>query len=379
MLSWNSQAFAPEFLRNEHSTILVLAVILRSIVFAALVANAFRRSNLSFKPAANAARRFVSYLKLFKDKWLVLAASAMIVIALIGTVSLYVYVNGNTGFRSLKGTISVTQSEWQSIAIDDLEKGDQVMIRLATGTWLDAELANSTVQVERGFRNPYNLKDSFNETMLFFRADSEQSSLMLRMKHSQIPFRITEGLENDLSVNATEADSTLTLRLKDAGIDGNASMFTMAYPISARVDHDFSLHLRYRLIEGNGSNIWVYVFDDTDEWLYPFAASEDFVLTPQTKDLYGRANLLGDNISLVEVSMLVDDNASAVFRLEEFSVSDGEKYNVEFYAMPNEEIPYEVFVERDFKPSISYVVALISTVALSVFVIWYLYRKVKYG
>jgi 4-amino-4-deoxy-L-arabinose transferase-like glycosyltransferase len=377
MLSWNSQAFAPEFLRNEHSTILVASVILRTIVFAALVANAFRRSNLSFKPAANAARRFVFYLKLFKDKWLVLAASAMIVMALIGTVSLYVYVNGNSGFKSLNGTVNIAQSEWQSIAIDDLEKGDQVMVRLATSTWLDAELANSTVQVEYGIRNPYNLKSSFNETMLFFIADSESCSLMLKMKHQKMPFKVTEGLEDDLCANVTSGDAGFTLRLQDRGINGNASMFTMAHPVSVHVNDNFSLHIKYRMIEGNRSNIWVYVFDDTDEWLYPFAASENLVLTAETRDLYGYANLFGDNISLVEVSILLDDNASAVLRLDEFSVSGSENYNVEFYAVPNEEVPYEVFVERDFKPSISYVAALISTVALGVLFIWYVYRKVR--
>jgi hypothetical protein len=377
MLSWNSQVFAPEFLRNEHLLMLESAVILRTIVFASLLVTALLGLHFSFKHVLNLARHFVSSLKLLKDRWLVLAISATLVMTLISAVPLYTYMNNSTSFRSFNGHISVTQSEWQNIKIGDLEKGDQVMVRLTTSTWLDAELANSTTQVERGFRNPFNLKDSFNETMLFFRADSEACSLMLRMEHSQMPFRIIEGLEKDLSVNVTSEDSGLMLGLHDAGIDGNASLFTMTYPISTRVDNNFSLHLRYNVIEGNGSNIWVYVFDDTDEWLYPFAASEDFVLTPETKDLYGHANLLGDDISLVEVSMLVDDNSSAVLRLHELSVSGSENYSVKFYATPNEEVPYEVFVERDFKPSINYVAALISTVTLGVLTIWYLYRRVN--
>jgi len=346
-------------------------------VFAALTITAFRSSNLSFQHAASLARRFVSYLKLLKDKWLVLGISAMIAMALVSAVPLYAYANGNAGFRSSKGTISVTQSEWQSMAINGLEKGDQVMVRLATSTWLDAELANSTVQVEQGVRNPYNLKGSFNETILFFKADSESCSLMLRMKHQRMPFRVTEELEGDLSANATIEGATLTLMLHDAGADGNESIFTMAYPVSARVDDNFSLRLKYRVIEGNASNIWVYVFDDTDEWLYPFGASEDFVLTPETKDLYGHANLFGDDISLVEVSMMVDDNASAILKLDEFSVSGSESYSVKFYAVPTEEVAYEVFVERDFEPSISYAVALISAVALGALTIWYLYRRVN--
>jgi hypothetical protein len=379
ILSWNSQALAPEFLRNEHLPMLVSAIILRSIVFASLIATAFTGSRFSFKPVASLAKHAVSFLKRVKDKWLVLAVSATIVMALVSATSLYGYLNDSTGFRSFKGTISITQSEWQGVRIDNLEKGDQVMVRLATSTWIDAELANSTVQVEQGVRNSYNLKDSFNETMLFFRADSESASLMLRMKHQGIPFRVTEGLEKDLSVNVTNEDSALTLRLQDAGMDGNASMFTMVYPIRSRVDDNFTLKLKYQVIEGNESNIWVYVFDDTDEWLYPFAASENFVLTSETKDLYGYANLLGDNISLVEVSMLVDDNSSAILRLEELSVSSGENYSVKFYAVPNEEVPYEVFIEKDFEPAINYAAALTAAVAFGVFTIWYLFKKVEYA
>jgi hypothetical protein len=200
---------------------------------------------------------------------------------------------------------------------------------------------------------------------------------MLRMKHPQMPFRVVEGLENDLNVDVTSEDSSLMLKLNDTGVDGNESILTIAYPISARVDSNFSLHLRYRVIEGNVSNILVYVLDDTDEWLYAFVAPEDFVLTSESKDLYGNAYLLNDDISLVEVTMSLDDNASATLRLDELSVSGGENYNVKFYAYPNEEIPYEVFIERDFKPSTNYVAALILMVAFGTVAIWYLYRKVE--
>jgi 4-amino-4-deoxy-L-arabinose transferase-like glycosyltransferase len=374
MLSWNS-IFEPEFLRNEHLPMLMSAVIVRTIVFASLIAVSFRGSHISFKPVVNLGRRLIGYLKLLKDKWLALAICATMVMALVSVAPLYGYMNDGAGFRSLAGQINITQSEWQNIKIDGLEKGDQVMVRLATSTWLDAELANSTGQVEQGIRNPYNLKGSFNETMLFFRADSESCSLRLKMKHQRMPFRVTEGLEGDLDANVTSEDAKLTLKLQDAGIDGNESIFTVAYPVSASVGDNFSLHLRYRVIEGNASNVWVFVFDDTDEWLYPFAASEDFVLTSETKDVYGHANLLGDDISLVEVSVMVDDNASAILGLDEFSVSGSESYSVKFYAFPTEEVAYEVFVERDFEPSISYAATLILTVVLGALTIWRLYRK----
>jgi hypothetical protein len=321
-------------------------------------------------------RRFLGWSSFLKDKWLALAISAMMVTALVSVTSLYGYVNDPTGFRSFEGRLIVTQSDWQNITIDGLKEGDQVMVKLATSTWLDAKLANSTVQVEQGVRNPDNLRGSFNETMLFFRAESESHTLMLRMKHPKMPFRVTEGLEKDLNVNATSEDSALTLRLQDQGLDGNASTLTLAYPLSVHVDYNFSLHLRYRLVEGNVSNVVLSVFDDTDWWLYSYAAPEDFVLTPESKDLYGHSNILSDDLSLVAVSISLDDNTSATFRLDELSVSS-ENYSVKFYATPFEEVSYEVFIERDFKPSVNYAAALISTVTLGTLTIWYLYRKME--
>jgi hypothetical protein len=130
------------------------------------------------------------------------------------------------------------------------------------------------------------------------------------------------------------------------------------------------------LVEGNVSNIVFSVFDDTDYWLYSFAAPEDFVLTPKSKDLYGHSNISNDYISLVAVSISLDDNTSATFRLDELSVSS-EDYSVKFYATPNEEVSYEVFVERDFKPSVNYAAALITTVTLGILTIWYVYRKME--
>jgi len=382
MMAWSMPLFQAEF-RNWHFPLLELAIIIRTAVFAIIVLTAFKSTRITFKQVTEAGRqltellrRFLGWLSVLKDKWLALAVSAMMVTALVSVTSLYGYVNDPAGFRSLEGRLIVTQSDLQNITIDGLEKGDQVMVRLATSTWLDAKLANSTAQVEQGVRNPHNLKGSFNETMLFFRAESESHSLMLRMKHPKMPFRVTGGLEKDLNVNATSEDSALTLRLQDEGVDGNPSTLTVAYPLSDRVDYNFSLHLRYRLVEGNVSNVVFSVFDDTDEWLYSFAAPEDFVLTPESKDLYGYSNILNDNISFVSVSMSLGDNTSATFRLDELSVRS-EDYSVKFYATPYEEVSYEVFIERDFKPSVNYAAALISTVTLGILTLWCLYRKME--
>lgn len=376
MLSWNSQFFGPEFIRDMHSPLLVFAIVLRSIVFGVLIFTALQ-SNFRFKQVTDFFKRLVGYLKLFKDKWLVLFVSATLVMALMSSVMLYCYLDEAASFRSFDGRLNVTESEWQSINVDGLKKGDQVIVRLVTNTWLDAELADSTVQVERGVRNQFHLKGSFNETVLFFVADSEVHNLMLRMNHPKMPFRVTEGLENDLNVHVTSEDSALMLKLHDRGVDGNGNMLTMAYPLSVHADRDFSLHFRYRVIEGNLSKILFHVFDDKDEWLYTFVAPENFVLTPESKDLHGHSNLLNADLSLVEFTMLLNDNVSVTLRLDELSINGTENHNVKFYALPNEEVYYEVFIERDFNLSINYATALILMVAFGAVAIWYSYRKVE--
>ena len=375
MLSWNSQFFGPEALRDAHSPMLTFAVLLRSIVFGALIFTALR-SNFRFNQVTGFFKRLFNYLKLFKDKWLVLVLSATVGMALMSSVVLYGYLGDNGGFRSFDGRLNVTEFEWQSIGLDGLKKGDQVMVRLVTNTWLDAELADSTVQVEQGVRNQYNLKGSFNETVLFFVADSESHDLMFRMRHPKMPFRVTDGLDGDLRSNVTSDGSALVLKLWDDGLDGQGNMLRMAYPYSSVVGDDFRLVLKYDVTEGEVSNVLLDVFDDTDEWLYTFVASEDFVLDPDTVDIYGRSNLFNDNISLVAITISLEDGSSATFKLEELSINGNESCDIKFYAEASEEIFYEVFIERDFRPSFFYVAALISAVALGVVAIFYLYRRV---
>jgi hypothetical protein len=375
MIAWNSQTFGPELLRNAHLPMLVFAIILRTVVFGALIVSSLR-SRLSLKLAINVLKRSFGYLKLFKDKWLVLIVSATVVMALMSSVVLYAYLNDNSKFNSFDGHLIVNKSNWQNIDLDELEKGDQVMVRLVTNTWIDAELDDPTVKIERGVRNQFNLKGSFNETYLFFIADSESHNLMLKMRHSKIPFRITDGLHEDLSFNMTSSGSALVLNLRDSGLDGQGSVLRMAYPCYSFLGDDFRLDLKYNVTEGEVSNVLLDLFDDTDEWLYTFTASEDFVLKPDTLDLHGKAYLVNDDISLVAILIFLEDGSSATFRLEELNLSNGESCDVDFYAEDEEEIFYQVFIERDFQPSLSYAAALILTVVLCGVAIFLLYRRV---
>jgi hypothetical protein len=378
MMSWG-MLVDPELVRNWHLPFLESAVVIRTAVFAILVLKGFMGTRLSFKQVTEPAKRFLARSSFLKDKKLISLVSVTVLMAAVSFGFLYSYTNSGSGFRVYNGYLNLTQAEWSSMAVDGLEKGDQVMVKLNTNVWVDAKATSdtSTVQVERGVVNPFNFKGSFNQTMLFFRAESDSYDLMLRMKHPAMPFRVTDGLEGDLEVNATSNGSTLTLNLHDEGVDGNSSLFRMVYPYKYYVGDDFRLHFKYELINGNVSGVHLDVLDDTDEWIYTFNASEDFILTPVTKDLYGYSNLLHDEISLVGVVVLLENNSSATFRLDELSVVGSENSNVGFYAYPSEQVPYEMFIERDFKPSISYATALISAVALGTTAILYLYRKLN--
>jgi hypothetical protein len=378
IMSWG-MLFDPELVRNWHLPFLESAVVIRTAVFAILVLKGFAGTRLSFKQVIGPARSFLARLSFLKDKKLISLVLVTVLMAAISLGILYSYTISGSGFRAYDGSLNLTQSEWSGINVDGLRRGDQVMVKLNTNVWVDAKAVsnNSTVQVERGVVNPFNLKGSFNETMLFFRAESDSYDLMLRMKHPAMPFRVTDGLDGDLSVNPTSNGSTLTLDLDDEGVDGQGSLFRMAYPCKVHVGDNFRLSFKYKLIDGNVSGVLLDVLDDTDEWLYPFNASENFVLTPESKDLSGYSNLLHDDLSLLGVTVLLDNNSSATVRLDKLSVSDGENFNVAFYAHPNEEVHYEVSIERDFKSSITYAIALISTVALGAVTLWYLYKKVN--
>ncbi|MCW4016301.1 MAG: DUF2029 domain-containing protein [Candidatus Bathyarchaeota archaeon] len=376
MLSWYSQIFGPEFLRDAHLPLLIFAVILRTIVFAALIVTSLK-SRCSFKQVTGLFKRCFSYLNLFKDKLLVLALSAIVILALMSSIELCNYLDDSESFRSFDGYLKVSQSEWQGITVNGLKTGDQVIVRLVTNTGLDAKLDNSSVQLESGVRNQFNLGGSFNETYLFFVADSESHALTFKMQHPKIPFKITDGLYGDLNSTITLDGTSFVFNLRDNGADGQGSMFRLAYPCSVFVDDNFRLNLNYTVAEGEVSNVLLDVFDNTDEWLYTFVATENFVLQSDSIDLYGCSNLDNDKISLVALIVSLDDDAYATVKLDELSITSDETCDINFYAEPEEELFYQVFIERDFTPSLSYVIFLISAVALGVIVASLICRKLK--
>jgi hypothetical protein len=59
-----------------------------------------------------------------------------------------------------------------------------------------------------------------------------------------------------------------------------------------------------------------------------------------------------------------------------FKNSD-KKYDLKFYAMESEEIPCEIFIERDWKPTVYYLGSLSMFVVLGVVTFYFSYRKIK--
>jgi len=349
MFSWFSQGIAPEFLRNEHLLLLVSAIMMRSVVFGSLVWKALVNSRVNY-----------------------------FLFASLNFVALYGYVTDDTKFRSFDGDLNITLYKWSYINLNGLNEGDQVIVRLLTNTSLSFRVVSgdSVIEVERGTVNPYNFKGSFNETILFFRAGSESCRLMLKMKHPSLPFRMEES-GDDLSITARSDGSTLILNLYDKGLDGHGSFIRMIYPCETYVGEDFSLHLKYKVVSGEVSTVLLDVFDDTDEWLYSFNASEDFILKPDSVDVYGYSNLFKDRISLIAIVISLNNGSSATIRLEGLSVNGSDSFNVNFHVKNSELLHYKVFIEHDFKPSIQFTATLILSTSSGIVAIYYFYKKLK--
>jgi hypothetical protein len=380
MFAWGSNIIAPEFLRDWHLHMLVSSILIRTAVFGWLLLSQFRGRftvKSEIKPLIG---KIFSYAKVFSDKKLFFLA---FLTALFGALSfgmLFLNLENNLSFNSYHGYVTVSQSVWQNITLNGLSKGDQVALKLKTNTWVEVDAVPYDLKtpIERGVRNPFNLKGSFNETVIFFVAESESYTLMLKTVYPAIPFRVTDGLDGDLKVEATFDSSTLVLKLRDEGLDGKDSMFRIAYPLDVYAAEDFSLNLRYKILEGRVSRFFLDVFDDNDEWIYAFNITENFVLKAKSKDLYGYSNLYGDHLSLFALSIFIEDGASTVVKLEEISVINGGKnYNLKFYCSESQEVSYEIFIEKEWKPATYYISAFIIFVMASIAAFALLYKKTK--
>jgi hypothetical protein len=381
ILSWFGLPFtSQEFLRNIHFPLLIFSIVLRSIIFIFILSNALIDSNIKFDDIISKIKLVTIRLKIFTDRKLIMLISATVVMSIMSSATLFGYMNNNAlMFRTLNGQLTATTSGWQSIGLNGLDEHDQVMVRLDTHTWLDAEVISNDQQVlvERGVRNPYNLKGSFNETMLFFKLNPGHSILRLKMKHPDIPFRVTDGFDGDLRATMNSNGTILYIKLVDNGTDGHDSLFRIAYPCVIHAGNDFLVELKYKITEGNLSRVQLDVFDDTDEWQYSFDASTDFVLKADTRDMSGYSNLIDDDISLVAIVMILKNGSSATISLEELNINDNTKSNkIEFYTEQQEVINYDIFIEHDFQPFLYYIITALLSLTLAIITIIYLYKKI---
>ncbi|MEM2507100.1 MAG: hypothetical protein QXF61_08685, partial [Nitrososphaeria archaeon] len=356
MASWGTEIIGLESLRDFHLPMLVFAILLRTFVFACTFFKGLRgwRANLK----SNISHMFNSltyWLRVFRN-----AITAFLLIAILLSAVFCLHVlygfKGASTLRVYEGDITLSCTDWSTVAIKDLKVGDQVIVKLDTHTWVyaDVEPNDLRVPMERGLRNPFNLKGSFNETILFFVAESSSYLLKLKMAHPAIPFRITDGFNGDLNVEILQHENSLVFRLEDYGVDGKDGLLRMAFPLNAIVNDDFSLTLKYDVIEGEASVLFD-VFSDTDDWIYVFQASKSFTLNSQSVDICGCSNLRNDRISLGAIAISVKNGGSAVVRLDEISIGGGVQHRyIDLYANDTESVYYQIFIETDWKPTSNY-------------------------
>lgn len=383
MLAWGANIIAPELMRDWHLNLLVLAVVIRTAVFGWSIVSHLKGVFTYIQPQLNyVMKRLLGLFRVLIDRKLLSLFAITILLGAVSLGDLYINADNNLSFKSFSKSVMASTNEWQNITLTGLIAGDQVALKFETHNWVEVKIFPDDLKtpIERGIRNPFNLKDSFNETVFFFIAESESYNIMLKLAHPAIPFRVTDGFDGDLKVNASVDGSGLVLTLKDEGLDGGGSMFRMAYPLDVYVGNDFSLNLTYKVLEGSVSNMFFDIFDDTDGWLYSYnvkITDGNFVLNARSKDIYGYSNLYGDHISLFALSIFIENGASVVIKLEGISVKNGDKkYDLKFYAMESEEIPCEIFIERDWKPTIYYRGSLSVFVALSIVTFYFSYRKI---
>jgi hypothetical protein len=368
MVSWMGLPWIPfEPVRNLHLPLLAFSILLRTVIFVILLSRALARSGLELSRARELLGGVASILERLKDRRLAISAFASLLAMILALSQVYGFTRGGGMLRIYEGSMKLTPDKWGEIKLDGLMEGDQVLVRLDTGTWLIAEVlsASGARPVERGLRNPYNLRDSFNETLLFFRAGEGVNTLRVRMGHPRIPFRITDGLDGDLQVNMTSNGSGIVLRVRDLGADGSSSLFRMAYPLRLQVDESFCLSLGYKVL-GSSYRVLLDIFDESDDWLYTYEASENFDLDGKARDLSGYANLMGDEISLMAISLVVGNGGFADLILSELTI-DGSR--IRLGIDDEEEVVYRVLVERDFKPTPIYSVSLAASFILSLLTI----------
>jgi len=370
ILSWNAQSIHLT-LRNLHMEMLISAILMRTAILSYTIARYLKLNHPNLKGIASLIRSIVYYLTFLLKDCIACIATIIILLSAVSTsIYLHSYVEGGS-LRIIIGEIEASTDRWSTIHLEDLAKGDQIIALFETNTWLEFQIPEILEsELEYGLVNPYNLKNSFDQSLIFFQAKLDKHDIYVRMKHPKIPFRITDGLDKDLLCHIRYENSTLTIELKDEGLDKRNSIFRIAYPYSTRIGYEFPLPIAYSVIDGSPSSIMLDIFDDKDEWIYTIrlpATPHQPVVSCEIPQY-----ILGDDISLIALVVSLNDRDSTTIKLYE-TIGNANNH-INLYAENTEKIHYKILIERDPTLTLEYQLNLsISTILLPIL----LYRTVQ--
>jgi hypothetical protein len=363
---WNIPSLSIELIRNQHLFFIKISTVLRTIIFSVIIITGLKTYELDWENLVSLYKDMKCIIKKINTK-----SSRIIIFLLIITTSIFLnsiikYTQDGNSFREFSGNLQMETDKLYEINLEDIRPNDQVFIRFNTSTMIDiiVETENGVVDVESGTRNPFNFKGTFNERLYFFKSNSESTNIQLKTMHPKIPTRITDLPRDINEIKITEENGSLMFNMKS--IEGGQGNFRFVLPVETIFDKETMINLRYDHERGI-ERVLLDVFDETDEWIYSYYTEPDFNLTYYTKDLKGFSNHQNDLISLVGISINYMNSSSVIFNLDNLEISKSDiKYNQELYVEYSENIGYEVYVERDFKPTPIYILSLLLSVMLGI-------------
>jgi hypothetical protein len=360
ILAWNAQSIQLT-LRNLHMEMLTSAILIRTAILSYAIARYLKANHPNLKGVAGLIRSIVHCLTPLLKDGIVCIATIIILLSAAST-SIYLHSYGGSGsIRIITGEIEASTGRWSEIHLEGLAEGDQVIALFETNTWLEFQVSGIPgSELEYGLVNPYNLKSSFNQSLLFFQAKLDNHDIYVRMKHPKIPFRITDGLDKDLLCSIRYENSTLTIELRDEGLDERRSIFRIAYPYPTRAGYEFPLPIAYSVIGNSSPTIMLDIFDDKDEWIYTIRlpAAPDQTIAGCKIPPY----ILGDDISLIALVVSLNDGDSTTIKL--YGNIGNTTNHISLYAENTEKIHYRILIERDPAPTPEYQLSLSTSAIL---------------
>ncbi|MCP8318937.1 MAG: DUF2029 domain-containing protein [Candidatus Methylarchaceae archaeon HK01B] len=352
-LAWNPGG------SDQHQILLLSSIIIRTVFFVAMLYQTSHAA-FSFTRGKRPLRQILTRIPLVPTLRRAWKPAILATLSIIILIVLVISLQGSVKFNDM-GTknLELSLQSPAYVSLGDLAKDDRIMLKLETRTEVLVRTISSpeTKTLERGNINPPSLRGYFDDTRYFFMADyNSDYTLELSMVTPSIPFRITDGLYGDADVNIStiqgDVGPMLNITIEDRGEDGKNTLFRLAYPVDEVVDEDFEVRLSLRLDKGDLSEILFDVFDVKDDWLYtfdiPFNNEEGgwilFKLDKDSRDTYGSRDLVGDRISQLAISLLIDDGKEVNVIIGNFEIQGNSGLiKPPLSAADSEEISYTIY------------------------------------